>query len=147
MKSRVVSLDELNGLPPDEAVEFFLSCCGSSRWAKSMSDCRPFWNLTIVLNAAEAIWQYLTPDDWREALRSRETVRRPRVTAELRQELEMYETKFGYSFVQDPGTGGADDLLTALHRRLENPQQYEITVAAAEEGNMMRRDIKNRIKA
>ena len=145
-KPRVLTLDELNAFGTDEAVDFFLSCCRSTKWAKSMSECRPFWNLQIVGNAADTIWQYLTPEDWREALRGRRTAPAIPLTAELREGLERYEAKFGYMFLLDPESPTAKDALPVLQKRLENPLQHEIKVAAAQEGIIMRKEIRTRIR-
>lgn len=142
----VLTIGGLNALSPDEAVGFFLDCCGSTRWAQKMSECRPFWDRQVVLNAADAIWEYLTPEDWREALNRRRDASQHHASPGMRGGMEQYEEKFGYVFVIDPDTPEAKDPPGALKRRLENTVRYEITLAAAAEGGVMRKALRRKIR-
>ena len=43
------------------------ACCGASRWAKQLAECRPFIGDQDLFEAAERIWHALDRDDWRQA--------------------------------------------------------------------------------
>jgi len=139
------TLAEINGLGPVEAKAFFLECCGSSRWAESMAGCRPFWNIHVVRNAAETIWEYLTPEDRRQALRAREDRDREPVPDPLAEELDLYERKFGYRFVAGPHLSGPEDILGEVRRRLEYHPGAEFDIAAGEEFRRMIQEVMERI--
>jgi 2-oxo-4-hydroxy-4-carboxy-5-ureidoimidazoline decarboxylase len=138
------TLDELNSLPPAGARDFFLSVCGSSRWAEAMAACRPFWDISVVFNAAEVVWEYLSIEDRREALRNRVVEEPGDAPQSLREDLEYYRNKFGYGFVparsDEPG-----DIQDAVRRRLEVPARAEFEVAAAGEYLLMRSELRRRI--
>src|SRR5438105_7515379 len=60
-------LDDLNALPRDAAEREFLRCCGSTRWARLMTDARPFSSVDDLAAAADRLWWQVDPADWREA--------------------------------------------------------------------------------
>src|SRR4051795_2612414 len=62
-----MNLRDLNALDDEAAGREFLSCCGSSRWARGMVAARPFAALEAIETRADTIWWALEPDDWREA--------------------------------------------------------------------------------
>jgi hypothetical protein len=130
------TLDELNLLAPAGARDFFFSVCGSSRWADAMEACRPFWDASIVFNAADVVWEYLSDEDRREALRNRQGVDPEEMPQSLREDLEYYRNKFGYGFVSVRPVPPPDELQTVVRRRLEYP---------AEELAMMRSELRRRI--
>jgi len=141
----VPTLQELNLLTPEEAKKFFLTCCGSSRWAENMAACRPFWDIRVVRNAAETIWQYLSPDDRREALRVRKTWSEESLPETLVEELDLYERKFGFRFVGGPLLAGEEEIRDAVRRRFDSHPGAEFEVAAAEEARYMLREVAGRI--
>src|SRR5687767_5529379 len=63
-------LEWLNALPPDEAANELLKCCGSTRWAQTMAQRRPFTDIEELTRAANDIWRALKQTDWLEAFRS-----------------------------------------------------------------------------
>src|SRR5437764_14749243 len=65
-----MTLEEINGLSSEEAEAQFLKCCGSTRWAKQMSQARPFTDADHLLTKADEIWWSLSTDDWLEAFRA-----------------------------------------------------------------------------
>lgn len=141
----VPSLSDINGLSPAAAREFFLSCCGSSRWAEGMASCRPFWDARIVFNAADVLWEYLADEDRREALRNRTGVDGAGHDAALRDDLEYYRNKFGYDFVMAVPPGSVDELREVVRRRLEYPAKAEFELASAEEFAIMRAELRRRV--
>jgi len=60
----------LNLLPPDEATEELLKCCGSMHWAIQLAAERPFTSAAELLTKATEVWWSLEPHDWLEAFRS-----------------------------------------------------------------------------
>jgi 2-oxo-4-hydroxy-4-carboxy--5-ureidoimidazoline (OHCU) decarboxylase len=63
----VTALDALNALPAEEAEARFLSCCGSSEWARRMAASRPFSSVESLSAAADRMWRELPKEDWLEA--------------------------------------------------------------------------------
>lgn len=139
------TLDELNGLAPAEAREFFHSICGSARWAEAMAGCRPYWDISVVFNAADVLWEYLSDEDRREALRSRDGIDPEGMPASLREDLEFYRRKFGYEFITARLLPDADELQSTVRRRLEYPAKAEFELAANEEAVIMRSEVRKRL--
>ncbi len=139
------TLDELNALPPDGAYKFFISCCGSSRWALSMASCRPYWSVQVVFNAADVIWQCLVDDDRREALQHRPAIGGEELPHALREDLEYYRTKFGYEFSLAPPLPANTELEVTVRRRLEYPARAEFELACGEELATLRGEIRRKV--
>lgn len=139
------TLDELNALPPAGARDFFLTVCGSAKWANAMAACRPFWDVSVVFNAADVIWDYLSDEDRREALGRRDGVDDREMPQSLREDLEYYRNKFGYGFVSARPVPPPDELQATVRRRLEYPAKAEFELAAAEELALMRSELRKRI--
>jgi allantoicase len=60
----------LNLLPPNEAAEELLKCCGSKQWASQLAAEGPFTSVAELLTKATKIWWSLEAHDWLEAFRS-----------------------------------------------------------------------------
>src|SRR3982750_3947457 len=67
-------IEWLNSLPVEQADQEFLKCCGSSRWACTMTLERPFTAVDKLVAAADRIWWSLGKEDWLEAFRSHPTI-------------------------------------------------------------------------
>jgi hypothetical protein len=106
-----------------------------------MAACRPFWNIRIVHNAAVTIWQYLSPEDKREALRVRKTWVGESLPEPLVEELNLYEQKFGYRFVAGPDVAGEEEIRNSLRRRFAYSPGAEFEISEAEEAGYMIRGI------
>ncbi|HJT66949.1 MAG TPA: 2-oxo-4-hydroxy-4-carboxy-5-ureidoimidazoline decarboxylase [Pyrinomonadaceae bacterium] len=63
-------LDWLNALPAEAARAELLKCCGSTSWAKTLAERRPFPTLDQLLAQADEVWWALDQSDWLEAFRS-----------------------------------------------------------------------------
>ena len=63
-----VTIEELDSLPRDAAIELLTSCCGSRKWTAAMVARRPFGTRDALLRAADEEWNRLEPNDWLEAL-------------------------------------------------------------------------------
>src|SRR5207249_10491899 len=65
--SCMVNLERIHSWTKAEAQAAFLRCCGASRWAERLAECRPFRNQQDLFDAAERIWQELDREDWLQA--------------------------------------------------------------------------------
>jgi OHCU decarboxylase len=150
-----MTLEELNTLDRSTAVAQLVQCCGSTRWTAAMADARPFSDPDALLRAAEAIWSSLEPRDWCEAFAAH-----PRIGASGRGMSEWskdeqsgvgesnrarfsalnraYEERFGHIFIVCATGRSADDLLTALERRLQHQAEEELHEAAEEQRKITR---------
>lgn len=116
----------------------------------------PYPDNEAMLQAADAIWLGLTPDDWLEAFRAH-----PRIgertsssrsqqeqagvrsaSAEQMAELEKlnrdYEERFGYIFIVCASGKTTEQFLEALRERLNNPPGVELRIAAGEQRQITR---------
>jgi 2-oxo-4-hydroxy-4-carboxy-5-ureidoimidazoline decarboxylase len=69
-----LSLDDLNALSEEGARVQFFNCCASTRWARLMSEQRPFGSLSQMEETAEDIWGSLNREDWLEAFAGHATI-------------------------------------------------------------------------
>jgi 2-oxo-4-hydroxy-4-carboxy-5-ureidoimidazoline decarboxylase len=123
-----------------------------------VADGRPYQDLETLQDAADEIWQRLDPADWREALDGH-----PRIgeqggsSAQLsRQEQagmsgaaedvraaiaagnRAYEDRFGHVFLISAAGRTPAEILAELERRLHNPPDEELRVAAQEHRRITR---------
>jgi OHCU decarboxylase len=147
-----VTIDALNHLEREAAEAAFTRCCGSTAWARSMADARPFASLDAMSSAGDAIWRSLTPADWVEAFAAHpkigEQARGPSwsdreqsgmqtagddVRRRLAARNADYQSRFGYIFIVCATGKTAADMLAALEDRLTNDPAVELRVASEEQ--------------
>lgn len=154
-----MQLEELNRLSPEQAEAEFLQCCGSSAWAKRMTEARPFSNSDEISSRADEIWWRLNEEDWLEAFRAHpkigekkaeaaQTAQAQRWSANEQSESQkaaaetkaalangnrQYEQRFGFLFIICATGKSAEEILAALNRRLDNDSKTELRVAAEEQ--------------
>lgn len=154
----------LNALSPEQAGTELLTCCASREWAQRMADRRPFRDTPELLNAADAIWWSLDPEDWLEAFRSHPRIGERKAEAAqtdrekqwskreqagvddavdatreaLAEGNRAYEARFGHIYLVCATGKGAEELLTILSQRLANEPETEIRVAAEEQRKITR---------
>jgi OHCU decarboxylase len=152
-------LDRLNSLTPADAEAEFLKCCGSERWAKRMSEARPFADFAEVSAKAEAIWSSFGAEDWLEAFRAHPKIgERKAATTQSEQAASWsakeqsqaqeagdetkaaiaegnrnYEDRFGFIFIICASGKSADEILATLNQRLANDIKNEMRIAAEEQ--------------
>ena len=148
-------LEELNALDTPAVEQALLRCCGSSRWARLMAAARPFAHAEALNAKADAIWKSLDRADWLEAFATHpkigETGRGWSAAEQagmagaadtLRQRLaeanRAYEARFGYIFIVCATRRSADEMLGLLERRMINPPDAELAVAAEEQRKITR---------
>jgi OHCU decarboxylase len=153
----------LQSLPPEEAQEEFLKCCGSVRWAEAMVQLRAYAATVegLVLLGNE-MWWTLDRADWLEAFCSHPKIGENKAAAqgstqstqwsgqeqagvrnadqdtidELAQLNHEYENKFGFIFIVCATGKSAAEMLAILRERLRNEIDVELPIAAAEQAKI-----------
>ena len=154
-----MSLESLNALPAAEASQEFLKCCGSARWAATMTERRPYESLDELTRAATDVWWALEQADWLEAFHSHPKIGEKKAAAEVSSQSKQwsgqeqagvqiaseetldslaqlnrdYEQKFGFIFIVCATGKSADEMLELLCERLSNDLDAELRIAAAEQ--------------
>jgi len=157
-------LDRLNSLSNTEAEAEFLKCCGSTVWARAMSDARPFETRDALLAEADKIWWLLNQEDWLEAFRAHPKIGEQKAAAaqseqarswsaqeqtgaanasagtmaELAQRNRDYESRFGFIFIVCASGKSSEKMLSILNERMQNDPETEIHVAAEEQRKITR---------
>ena len=159
-----MTLAELNALPAAEAEAAFLTCCGSTRWAREMAARRPFRGPADVHAAADAVWWALEPADWDEAFRAHPRIGERKAAlsqgaqaaawsaqeqagaagagedaaAALAEGNRAYEARFGRIYIVCATGKTAEEMLAILRARLANDPETELRTAAAEQAKITR---------
>jgi 2-oxo-4-hydroxy-4-carboxy-5-ureidoimidazoline decarboxylase len=157
-----VTLQRLNALPDDEAEGAFLTCCGSTRWAREMARRRPFGSQADVHEAAAEVWFALDPEDWDEAFRAHPRIGERKaapaqsaqaaawstqeqvgaasaedeVAAALADGNRAYEARFGRIYIVCATGRTAEEMLSILRARLANDPDTELRAAASEQAKI-----------
>jgi 2-oxo-4-hydroxy-4-carboxy-5-ureidoimidazoline decarboxylase len=150
----VVDLPGFNTAPPAELTTTLLACCDVPSWAAAVRDRRPYADVDALLATADEAAREFTPAEVERALAAHPRIGerahgdRPDADwsrreqsgvdrdADTRRALtegnRAYEERFGRVFlVCATGLSGAD-VLGALHARLDNDEETEAGVVAAE---------------
>ena len=159
-----MTLDSLNELPSAAATSEFLKCCGSKRWARMMTEARPFANAGELFGRGDEIWWSLSEADWLEAFRAHPKIGEKKAAtaqteqarawsaqeqsgmtsapsatvAELAQKNSAYLNKFGFIFIVCATGKSSEQMLEILKSRLSNPADIEIRAAAEEQTKITR---------
>jgi OHCU decarboxylase len=148
-----MQLNDLNAIDRDRAERAFLRCCGSTRWARMMTDARPFDSVEATAATADDIWLSLDRADWLEAVAAHpqigaggagkaewsehEQSRVAEASADVRERLASrnrdYVERFGYIFIICATGKSADEMLATLEQRLTNAPDAELRIAAEEQ--------------
>src|ERR1041385_7852121 len=134
-----MSLDELNGLPPDSAANELAKCCGSPAWVSTMVSARPFSNQDAILKQGQQTWFAGSRSELIAAFNQYAETGATRERAEQLDKLEKaYEERFGYAFVLHAVGISPDEVLAILKSRLKNNPYDEIKIATAEQNKIIR---------
>lgn len=157
-------LARLNALPALAAEAELLTCCGSREWARRMAALRPFAGEDALFDAADVVWWALDREDWLEAFRSHPRIGERKAEAGQTQREQgwsrgeqagmdaaaeatrraladgnrAYEERFGHIYLVCATGRSADELLSILRSRLQNPPERELRVAAEEQAKITR---------
>src|SRR6185436_1066408 len=105
-------------LPPDEATTELLKCCGSTRWAQTISARRPYQSVEELVRVASEVWWSLDHSDWLEAFRSHPKIGEKKAADAVSQQSQQW------SGHEQAGVRNADqeivDSLARLNREYED---------------------------
>jgi allantoicase len=150
----------LDALPPRQAEEELLACCGARAWAAELARTRPFAAAgrgEELFAAADRVWWALDRDGWLEAFaahprigergsggrwsaaeQARAAQADPATLRALADGNRDYEARFGHVYLVSASGRGAGELLADLRARLGNDPATELRVAAAEQAKITR---------
>src|SRR6266550_3919387 len=157
-------LSRLNELSTDLAEAEFLKCCGSKRWAREMTDARPFADVDGLFEKADAIWRSLSQHDWLEAFLAHPKIGEKKAVAAQSEQAQgwsaqeqsgtqgalagtmaalaernrAYEQRFGFIFIVCATGKTSEEMLAILESRLKNDDETELRIAAAEQAKITR---------
>jgi 2-oxo-4-hydroxy-4-carboxy-5-ureidoimidazoline decarboxylase len=157
-----MNLEKINNSAREDAVTFFLKCCGSESWINKMLSSRPFNTREELLKKSAEIWYSLEPSDWKEAfehhpkigdlksLKEKYSVTKSiaaneqsgidnadeSILRELSELNEEYEKKFGYIFIVCATGKSADEMLSVIKLRIRNSPETEIKTAMEEQNKI-----------
>ena len=158
------SVNRLNGLSANNAEAEFLKCCGSERWARLMTEARPFEALDEVLTEADRVWWSLNEADWLEAFRAHPKIGEKKAAAaqsaeaqkwsaqeqsgvaqasaetvsQLAERNREYEDRFGFIFIVCASGKSSEEMLAIINDRLRSDPDTELRTAAAEQSKITR---------
>src|SRR2546430_1149825 len=153
------SVNRLNDLSANDAHTEFLKCCGSTKWARAMTDARPFVSKEELFAKADDISSSLKDEDWLEAFRAHPKIgEKKAATVQSHQEQKWsaqeqsgvteasagtisqlaernreYEDRFGFIFIICASGKSSDEMLAILNSRIENDPQTELRIASGEQ--------------
>jgi len=148
-----------NLLPPDDAVNKILPCCGSKAWARAMVARRPLADEGAILAASNEVWRNLPRSDWMEAFESHPRIggthasvpaaaqsvtwsaQEQRNVTEADMALnhaladanQEYERRFNRIFIVCATGKSAADILAILQLRMANDEETELQEAAEQQ--------------
>ena len=62
-----MKIQDINKIPRPELHQEFFKCCSSMAWVENLAKCRPFKNISHLMEEAEKIWFSLEKKEWLEA--------------------------------------------------------------------------------
>ena len=152
-----MTLTEFNSLPAAQAESLLRDCCGSARWAASVSARRPYDSAEVLYKSADSIWWNLERADWLEAFSrhpqigdkpatgsesarqwaSGEQAAARSATEDVKTRLaranRAYFEKFGYIYIVCATGKSAEGMLAILNQRLQNDVASELSIAAEQQ--------------
>jgi len=141
----------VNTMSGDLAAVQLRNCCGSGEWVRRMMAARSFPSWSDLIRDAEAIWNGLAADDWREAFAAHPRIGDRSGSKWARQEQSgtasassesmdalaaanrEYEARFGHIYIVCATGRSADEMLAMAWQRLDNSPEDELRVAAEEQ--------------
>jgi 2-oxo-4-hydroxy-4-carboxy--5-ureidoimidazoline (OHCU) decarboxylase len=105
-----------------------LKCCGSTKWAKAMLKAQPFGSVDAALQKSDEVFASLKKTDLLEAFAANTRVL----------DSELYERRFGFSFVIHTADKSLEELVAAMNARMSNGPHAELAIAAEEQRKITR---------
>lgn len=146
-----MTLATLNQLTPTELYSILQQCCGAHAWVEKMCADFPMPDKATLLTTAQRHWDNCSPADGLEAfshhprIGDRPTLHQEQAgvvdaSSAVLQALvlgnNLYEKHFGYIFIVSASGRSAEEMLSLLNDRLNNPPDEEIKIAMAEQGKI-----------
>lgn len=154
-----MTLEEFNQLNQAQAFDELFKCCGSTTWAKNLSEYLPFDSKADLLEKADIIWSACTKEDGLEAFTHHPKIgdvkslsekfastkawaggEQAGVNQASQQTIEAlakgnqdYEAKFGFIFIVCATGKSAEEMLALLEARIHNDYETELQIAMAEQ--------------
>ncbi len=155
-----------NRADASSALEAMLACCGSKRWAAALVALRPIASVQALSEAADRVWSTMREPDWLEAFACHPRIgeRKPALTAaqaseksvawsrqeqlsasaanelvlaELREDNQLYEQRFGFTYIVCATGKSAAEMLAILKQRLASNREAELREAAEQQRQIM----------
>jgi OHCU decarboxylase len=151
-------LQTWNTAHAEAALDAMVACCGAHRWAAAMVAKRPLGSVVELSEAADQVWSTMEEADWMEAfarhprigekeaerasVKSAEWSRQEQsstgsaaeqVLAQLAVGNELYEQRFGFTYIICATGKSAEEMLDLLNRRLANDRETELREAAEQQ--------------
>ncbi|QDG51631.1 allantoicase [Persicimonas caeni] len=156
---RARKLEWLNTLPEGAAKEAFITCCGSTRWADTMVEQRPYASIEALQQTADEVWADLGEEDYLEAFSAHPKIGERKAEGDQTEKSKQwseqeqkgaadasnemldalleknvaYQERHGFIFIVCASGKSADEMLAMLEERLENDRATEIENAAEEQ--------------
>jgi OHCU decarboxylase len=153
------ALEQLNGLPTEQATAEFLKCCGCRNWAHALSEARPFIDADALFQTADSVWWSLGEEEWLEAFRAHPKIGEQKAAAVQSEQARSwsaeeqagiagaaaetkaaladgnreYEERFGFIFIVCATGKSSAEMLAILNERLPNNPENELRIAAEEQ--------------
>jgi 2-oxo-4-hydroxy-4-carboxy-5-ureidoimidazoline decarboxylase len=154
-----MTIAEFDHLPEQKKKELLQQCCGSSAWVNKMLPVFPVEDLVEFLEAAEEKWNECTPAEKMEAFEHHPRIgdlnslkekfantarwaaneqagvnsSDNTILNDLAKANDDYLNKFGFIFIVCATGRSAEEMLNDLKERINNPEEEEINIAAAEQ--------------
>jgi 2-oxo-4-hydroxy-4-carboxy-5-ureidoimidazoline decarboxylase len=152
------TLQSWNAASADAALDAMIACCGARRWAAAMVARRPIRTIAELSAAADEEWARMEEADWMEAFachprigggkaahasaqssawsrqeQSSTNEAAERVLAALAAGNELYEQRFGITYIVCATGKSVEEMLAILNRRLARDRAGELREAAEQQ--------------
>lgn len=157
-----MTIEELNNSDRFEVLNFFLQCCGCSKWIELMASSRPFRDKHDVLFKSDMYWNSIDPVFRLEAFLHHpkigdiKSLKKKYSGTKLLAESEQagvnsasedtlaqlsflnseYEKKFGFIFIVCATGKSAEEMIYLLMERIGNSFEKEIIIALNEQNKI-----------
>lgn len=167
-----MTVDELNNLSTEQVFGELFKCCGSTMWAKRLSNKRPFSDMQDLFNKSDEAWATCTKKDGLEAFSHHPKIGNLKNLEEkfastkewagneqasiskakkdtliaLAKGNELYEQKFGFIFIVCATGKSAEEMLDLLTTRMVNDLETEFAIAMGEQNKITKIRLKKLVE-
>ena len=152
------TLASWNQAEAQTAFDAMIACCGARRWASAMVARRPIASVVELSAFADEIWSTMEEQDWMEAFACHQRIgdrsaahasvqslawsreeqssaarAEERILAELAAGNQLYEQRFGFTYIVCATGKSAQEMLAILNRRLAHDRDTELREAAEQQ--------------